>query len=184
MPARLARISGAEIAEVTPGGPAGNAGFKRGDVLLAVGARRIRKPRDVDAALALLRPGDTVEAAFLRGGRRQTKKMVFLEGGAAPAAAPPPKRGAAPPDLDCPHPEPVCAAARFVFPVSAFDPLASSVRIGPDLLVTNRHVVGDLKEALVMTPGGYTTRDYVRVGIGMSLVMAATTIATLAIAFP
>ena len=34
---------------------------------------------------------------------------------------------------------------------------------------------------LVMTPGGYSTRDYVRVGAGMSVVMAVTTIVTLAV---
>ena len=34
---------------------------------------------------------------------------------------------------------------------------------------------------LVMTPGGYQTRDYVRVGLGMSVVMAVTCIACLAL---
>lgn len=155
-----ARIAGAEIVEVAAGGPADRAGFSKGDVLLSVGARRIRRPSDVVAALALLRPGDTVESAFLRGGRRQTKTMTFGE--AAPGApskpvqkaarAPEPPRASA--EDECRHPKPVCAARFFVFPVSAFVQTGSSVRIGPDLLVTNRHVVGDLAEALVMTPEG------------------------------
>lgn len=41
-----------------------------------------------------------------------------------------------------------------VFPVSGFDPLGSATRIGPDLLVTNRHVVGDAREVTVFTPTG------------------------------
>jgi tetratricopeptide (TPR) repeat protein len=41
-----------------------------------------------------------------------------------------------------------------VFPVEAFDPAASAVRIGPELLVTNRHVVGDRETAKIFTPGG------------------------------
>ncbi len=37
----------------------------------------------------------------------------------------------------CAAPAPVCAARAAVFPLgSRFDPLASAVRIGPDLLVT------------------------------------------------
>ncbi len=44
----------------------------------------------------------------------------------------------------CAAPEPVCAARAAVFPLgSRFDPLASAVRIGPDLLVTSRHVMAE-----------------------------------------
>ena len=43
---------------------------------------------------------------------------------------------------------------RRSFPVSGFDPLASATRIGPALLVTNRHVLGDRPDAVVHTPGG------------------------------
>jgi len=44
----------------------------------------------------------------------------------------------------CAAPQPVCAARDSVFALSStFDPYASAVRIGPDLLVTNRHAVAD-----------------------------------------
>ena len=44
----------------------------------------------------------------------------------------------------CAAPAPVCAARAAVFPLrSRFDPLASAVRIGPDLLVTSRHVMAE-----------------------------------------
>jgi len=56
---------------------------------------------------------------------------------------------------DCPAPAPVCAARAAVFAIgSAFDPMASAVRIGPDLLVTNRHVMADESRAEVRLPGG------------------------------
>lgn len=43
----------------------------------------------------------------------------------------------------CKAPEPVCDARATVFGIAAFDPVGSAVRIGPDLLVTNRHIVAD-----------------------------------------
>ena len=58
-------------------------------------------------------------------------------------------------DSDCTAPAPVCAARAAVFAIgSAFDPMASAVRIGPDLLVTNRHVMADASRAEVRLPGG------------------------------
>ena len=58
-------------------------------------------------------------------------------------------------DSDCTAPAPVCAARAAVFAIgSAFDPMASAIRIGPDLLVTNRHVMADASRAEVRLPGG------------------------------
>lgn len=62
--------------------------------------------------------------------------------------------GSAAAQEDCTAPEPVCAARAAVFGISAFDPVGSAVRIGPDLLVTNRHVVADEKTVEVwLEPG-------------------------------
>ena len=57
-------------------------------------------------------------------------------------------------DAACQAPASVCAARAAVFAVSSFDPFASAVRIGPDLLVTNRHVVADEPRAEVILPDG------------------------------
>lgn len=55
---------------------------------------------------------------------------------------------------DCAAPAPVCAARDAVFGISAFDPVGSAVRIGPNLLVTNRHVVADeMKVEVWLEPG-------------------------------
>lgn len=49
----------------------------------------------------------------------------------------------------CEAPEPVCDARDAVFGISAFDPVGSAVRIAPDLLVTNRHIVADEKKVTI-----------------------------------
>ncbi len=55
----------------------------------------------------------------------------------------------------CKAPGPVCAVRATVFPVSsAFDPYASAVRIGADLLVTNRHGVADETTVKLTLPNG------------------------------
>ncbi len=58
-------------------------------------------------------------------------------------------------DSACTAPAPVCAARGAVFAIeSAFDPQASATRIGPDLLVTNRHVMADETRAKLRLPDG------------------------------
>ncbi|MEM8743983.1 MAG: serine protease [Pseudomonadota bacterium] len=54
----------------------------------------------------------------------------------------------------CKAPEPVCDARAAVFGISAFDPIGSAVRIGPDLLVTNRHIVADKTDVEIILPDG------------------------------
>ncbi len=63
-------------------------------------------------------------------------------------------RAQAAPD-PCTAPAPVCAARASVFAVSSgFDPYASAVRIGPDLLVTNRHGVADDSTVTIVLANG------------------------------
>ena len=57
-------------------------------------------------------------------------------------------------DEPCAAPEPVCAARGAVFPIAAFDPAGSAVRIGAGLLVTNRHVTADRQQADLFLPDG------------------------------
>jgi Trypsin-like peptidase domain len=54
----------------------------------------------------------------------------------------------------CKAPKPVCEARSAVFGISAFDPTGSAVRIAPDLLVTNRHIVADQTGVKIILPGG------------------------------
>ncbi len=135
------------VAEVSPGGAAERAGIRPGDRVVEIGDRRLRSPRDAIAALAI-QPRGTVSVAvrLLRDGVELDVALPLEVTEADPGAGSIPG--------DCPHPAPVCRVRQAVFPVSAFDPLASATRIGPDLLVTNRHVLGDRSDAVVHTPNG------------------------------
>lgn len=55
---------------------------------------------------------------------------------------------------DCIQPARVCAVRAQVYMISAFDPFASAVRIAPDLLVTNRHVIADVRIARITRKDG------------------------------
>ena len=54
----------------------------------------------------------------------------------------------------CTQPAPVCAARDAVFAVSAFDPVASAVRIGPRRLVTTRHGIADQERVVLFLADG------------------------------
>ncbi len=59
----------------------------------------------------------------------------------------------------CGAPKPVCDARDAVFRIaSPFDPYASAVRVGKDLLVTNRHTVAD-EQAVTVTLAEGAKRD-------------------------
>ncbi|MEM9843756.1 MAG: trypsin-like peptidase domain-containing protein, partial [Pseudomonadota bacterium] len=147
--ATRARIAAPVIDGLDPQSAAAAAGLAPGDLLLEVAGRRVKTPRDAVAALALV-PQEAGEYDVLieRDGQVQSLPVVFRSSGEEPLARP------AGPLGDCPHPDPVCLMRQAVFPVSSFDPVGSATRIGPDLLVTNRHVVGDRSDAVVHTPDG------------------------------
>ncbi len=147
---RPASVAAPMVGAVSEGGPADAAGIQPGDAILKIGQRRVRTPRDAIAAFAVIRdPGAPVDIVLLRDGRQRVVPLSF---DAAPEAEEAPDKPEA--LADCPHPAPVCLVRQAVFPVSGFDPAASATRIGPALLVTNRHVVADRPDAVVHTPGG------------------------------
>ncbi len=147
---QLARVAAPAVGAVSEGGPAAKAGIAPGDTILRIGARRVRTPRDAIAAFAVLRDlGRPLAITLQRDGRRRVVTLSFAAVPGTPEAPTRPEsRG------DCPHPAPVCRVRQAVFPVSGFDPAASATRIGPTLLVTNRHVVADRRDAVVHTPDG------------------------------
>ncbi len=54
----------------------------------------------------------------------------------------------------CKRPEAVCDVREAVFMITAFDPLASAVRIGENTLVTNRHAIADATSVAITTGDG------------------------------
>ncbi len=145
--AQLARGAAPVVTRVTPSGAAARTGVEPDDRVLRIGERLIRSPRDAIAALAIQPLGaETVTIGILRGGAELEIELLLETSDE--------ERGADTILGDCPHPEPVCRVRQAVFPVSAFDPLASATRIGAKLLVTNRHVLGNRSDAVVHTPNG------------------------------
>ena len=147
---QLGTVAAPVVLRVGEGGPAATAGIVSGDLILNIGSRRVRTPRDAVAALAILRDvAAPVDVTLQRNGRQRVVALSFEVAPALPEVADTPEsRG------DCPHPQPVCRVRQAVFPIASFDPIASATRIGPTLLVTNRHVVADRPDAVVHTPDG------------------------------
>lgn len=150
-------VSGALVHNIVAGGPAESAGIIPDDIITEIEGRNIKKPRDIVASLATLRVGDSVTVSVMRNQELRELTLIFdtinleRESQVEPEVAPPASRSTR---IDCAHPQPVCISRQAVFPIESFDPVASAVRIGPDLLVTNRHVIGNRKTANLITPTG------------------------------
>ena len=68
----LEATGGAAINRIARGGPAFGAGLQVGDIITAVGARTVIRASDLQSALYMFRPGDSVDITFIRGGTRKT----------------------------------------------------------------------------------------------------------------
>ncbi len=64
--------SGAVIGEVVAGGPAADAGLRGGDLIVAVGGKRVAQADDVSAAVAGAKPGSEVKVVVQRGSNERT----------------------------------------------------------------------------------------------------------------
>lgn len=73
---------GALVVEVTPASPADLAGVRPGDVLTAMGDRRITSPDDLGAAVRAHRPGERVELRWIRGADERSATVTLSQAGA------------------------------------------------------------------------------------------------------
>ena len=60
---------GALVADLTPGGPAEQAGLQPGDVVLGIDGRTVESADDLTRQVAMVRPGEVAHLQVLRGGR-------------------------------------------------------------------------------------------------------------------
>ncbi|WP_417667124.1 trypsin-like peptidase domain-containing protein [Roseibium sp.] len=154
MPSResLRQSAGARIASLAEDGPAQSAGLKVGDLIIRIGKRRIKSPRDAVSALALVLPRQSVAVTVRQMGAARDVTLTF------PADEPARQSGAGKSaDIgtpDCPYEDAVCAVRKAVFPLESFATVASGVRIARDLIVTGRHAVADRTSATIFTPNG------------------------------
>ncbi len=148
--ASRASVAAPVVIGIDANGPAADAGLSPGDLILKIGSRRIRTPRDAVSALAVIPdPGTPVDITLVREGQ-ELVAVLLLDVEPEPPDRVEPEVS----QTDCPHPRPVCRVRQAVFPVSSFDPIASATRIGDELVVTNRHVVAGRPDAIVHTPDG------------------------------
>jgi len=69
--------SGAEVATVTTGSPAADAGLEAGDVITAFDGTTIESADDLTAAVATKSPGDAVTVTYTRGGDSHTAQVTL-----------------------------------------------------------------------------------------------------------
>ena len=67
---RLDRIAGAYVSEVTPEGPAAEAGLRPEDIVVSVDGQTVESSGDLTTLLARREPGDRVTLGVIRDGRR------------------------------------------------------------------------------------------------------------------
>jgi aminopeptidase N len=70
---------GVKVTGVVPGSPAEKAGVKEGDILMAIDGQPVTNLRGYSDILKTLSPGQTVKAAFKRGGQDVTLPVTLAE---------------------------------------------------------------------------------------------------------
>jgi S1-C subfamily serine protease len=71
--------TGALIEQVEPGGPASDAGMRRGDVVIAAGNEVVQSSGDLISALRNYQPGDTVDLTVMRNGQKEQLQATLAE---------------------------------------------------------------------------------------------------------
>ncbi|MDA0304917.1 MAG: trypsin-like peptidase domain-containing protein [Proteobacteria bacterium] len=67
--------SGAAITFIVPEGAADSAGLQPGDVITAIGERKIYRATDVPSAAHMARPGEELKIGFLRNGKQESASL-------------------------------------------------------------------------------------------------------------
>ncbi|HVL05843.1 MAG TPA: trypsin-like peptidase domain-containing protein [Acidimicrobiales bacterium] len=75
----LSASEGALVVDVTVGSPADAAGLRAGDVITALGDRRISSPEDLSGAVRAHRPGDRVELRWQRGPQERSAPVTLSQ---------------------------------------------------------------------------------------------------------
>ena len=72
-------VDGAQVQNVTAGGPAERAGIREGDVITTVGDRPVRDAEDLVVVVMTHRPGETVKVTVSRSGRSMTVDVTLVQ---------------------------------------------------------------------------------------------------------
>jgi serine protease Do len=71
--------TGALVEKVASGGPADQAGVRRGDIVIAAGKDKVQSSGDLISALRNFQPGDTVQLTVLRNGQKESLQVNLAE---------------------------------------------------------------------------------------------------------
>ncbi len=72
-----AQDGGAQVGQLTAGGPAAKAGIQAGDVITQVGGEHVQDPADVATAIENNKPGDKVDVKVERNGSEHTIQVTL-----------------------------------------------------------------------------------------------------------
>jgi len=142
---------GVFINDLVADGPAATGGLQKGDILLEFDGRRIEAPADLQRAVGLSKPGQSV---WLKVWRDRSERTIGLHLGTAPetpptaAQAPRDPARAAPPTASAPAPPEREAAAQPASAGSGF------LLRNTNLVLTNNHVVEGKTRITVGFPSG------------------------------
>ncbi len=81
----MARPGGVLIRKIIPGGPADEAGLRRGDVIVRFGGREVANPQELNYRMAIGTIGETSAIEFLRGGSRMNSSIMLTTAPERPA---------------------------------------------------------------------------------------------------
>jgi putative serine protease PepD len=70
--------NGAQLADVRSGGPAARAGLRAGDVVTALGGKKIASADELRAAINARQPGDAVSITYTRNGTSHTAEVKLV----------------------------------------------------------------------------------------------------------
>jgi len=68
---------GVRVLSVSPGGPAAEAGVVAGDLIVALGDRKLQSNRDLIVGMGTFKPGEKVKLGLLRGGERKEVDVLL-----------------------------------------------------------------------------------------------------------
>ncbi|MBW7981626.1 outer membrane-stress sensor serine endopeptidase DegS [Enterobacillus tribolii] len=75
----IERIQGIIISDLTPGGPAANAGLRRGDIILSVDNKPAVNVMETMDQVAEIRPGTEIPVMIMRNGQRYKISVTIME---------------------------------------------------------------------------------------------------------
>lgn len=73
----LGTVNGVYISEVIPNSTADEAGLRKGDIVVAINGKEVKKMAELQEAVAMKRPGEKVKITYLRNKKKQTSEVVM-----------------------------------------------------------------------------------------------------------